>query len=408
MMENTNRNIWWGPPRKFTAVIAERKISWLELFYDLVYAIIVSRVTRLLSTHVSWTGLVDYIFLFVMVFWGWFNGSMHHDMHGSPGIRTRFMTLWQMVIAAALAVALDSPADKLLFRTTITLAVLQFYVIYLWWSVGIYDKDHRKLNRLYTIYYLLALVLTVSTLYIPDGYKRVVFLATIVLNYLPFFTMSRTNGQRLSFELSPSMLERLGLFTIIVFGESILGVVNGMDILGQMKPGAWVCFGIGIIIVFALWWIFFSLIADRESRKGFAYGRLIPAAYIPTVASLGSIGANFPCLLKTLNQPVTHDLYVSALLYGSGLCVFLWCVVMLSMLLVYPENVEHYKRRFQWFIFLSGVAIMAITFAIRHMELWQYLTAVFAILMLIIVLMTRSWYHSELVRISAEEEATTS
>jgi hypothetical protein len=35
------------------------------------------------------------------------------------------MTLWQMMAVAALAVAMNSPADKLFFHGTITLAILQ-------------------------------------------------------------------------------------------------------------------------------------------------------------------------------------------------------------------------------------------------------------------------------------------
>src|SRR5687768_1331752 len=87
-------NIWWGPPRKFDPRIAERKISWLELFYDLVYVIAIARITHHLAEHPSWHGLADYAYLFIMIFWGWINGSLYHDLHGSPGIRTRFMTLW--------------------------------------------------------------------------------------------------------------------------------------------------------------------------------------------------------------------------------------------------------------------------------------------------------------------------
>ena len=30
---------WWGPPKKFDPHFEERRISWLELFYDLVYVI---------------------------------------------------------------------------------------------------------------------------------------------------------------------------------------------------------------------------------------------------------------------------------------------------------------------------------------------------------------------------------
>jgi low temperature requirement protein LtrA len=66
-----------GPPKKFSASVAERRISWLELFYDLVYVIVISRVTHYLALHPGRAGLFDYAYLFAMIFWGWYNGSMH-------------------------------------------------------------------------------------------------------------------------------------------------------------------------------------------------------------------------------------------------------------------------------------------------------------------------------------------
>jgi low temperature requirement protein LtrA len=119
IMSKDGFNIWWGPPKKFTTAIAERKISWLELFYDLVYVIAISRITHHLANDPEPAAIVNYFYEFAIIFWGWSNGSFHHDLHGTPGIRTRFMTLWQMVTVAALCVALGSPNETFVFRTTI-------------------------------------------------------------------------------------------------------------------------------------------------------------------------------------------------------------------------------------------------------------------------------------------------
>ena len=213
-MSKQNYNIWWGPPKKFSTHIAERKISWLELFYDLVYVIVISKITHYLAEHPSASGLLDYGYLFAMTFWGWYNGSMHHDVHGSPGIRTRFMTLWQMMAVGALAVCLDSPSESILNRTTISIMFLQLFITYLWWSVGIYDKLHRKFNLPYTFWFLSAFVLLLITFWVPLPYKRIIFWLTLVINYLPFaLTARRLKKESMDYTLSSNMTERLGLFT---------------------------------------------------------------------------------------------------------------------------------------------------------------------------------------------------
>jgi low temperature requirement protein LtrA len=116
---------WWGAPKKFSTENRDRKISWLELFYDLVYVIAISTITHSLAKQFSKSALLDYFFLFVIIFWGWLNGSLYHDLHGNEGLRTKLMTLWQMLIIAALVITLHSEQAYLLLNATIVLLVMQ-------------------------------------------------------------------------------------------------------------------------------------------------------------------------------------------------------------------------------------------------------------------------------------------
>ncbi len=261
------------------------------------------------------------------------------------------MTLWQMMAAGALAVTLDSPPDCLIFRATIALLFLQVFITYLWWSVGIYDKVHRQLNRPYTISFLVALMLMVATLAVPLPYKRIVFWVALLFNYLPFLAIGlryRRAGD--GFALSSSMTERLGQFTIIVFGEAILGVINSVSRLNKLDTIVWLCFGMGIATVFAMWWIFFSIIADREAGKGMLAGTIISFIYIPTLASLGMVGAAFPSLLSDLVAKPGFSTSQLPIIFGVSIALFLCCVSAISRFLIYPAEYERPKRLLQPFL----------------------------------------------------------
>jgi len=399
-MQKRHNNIWWGPPRKFSTQSEERKISWLELFFDLVYAIVISRTTHWLAVNNTPGGILDYAYLIVIVFWGWYNGSQYYDMHGTPGIRTRLMTLWQMVAVAALAVTLYNPSDKAVGGATIAIAILQFFITYLWWSVGIYDKKHRRYNMPYTICYLAAFALIVITLFIPQPYKRILFWITLVLNFVPPFISSRILKEHSSdFSLSTSMIERLGLFTIIVFGEAILGVINGMNNVTDLNTTAWLCFGLGILVVFSLWWIFFSLIADRNSQRGLVKGTVISMIYIVTLASLGMIGASFPGLMNDLKPGANDVLSASRLIFSISIALFLFSIVMLSRHLVYPNEYQSRKRPIQLLLLSAGLVCLAVTILMPALSLILYLLCIFLLLVFIIVIITRSWFRIELKRL---------
>ena len=387
-----HNNIWWGAPKKFTAKLEERKISWLELFYDLVYVIVISRTTHLLVINTSLLGIVDYIYLFSIIFWGWYNGSQYYDLHGAPGIRTRFMTLWQMIAVASLAVTLDSPPDKLLYRTTISIAFLQGYITYLWWSVGIYDKEHRKLNVPYTICYLLSLGLILTSLFVQNGEKRIFFWTALALNYLPPVLAARGIQSRgIVFTLSTSMVERLGLMVIIVFGEAILGVINGMSGMKEVTITQWLCFGLGILITFGLWWIFFSIIADRESKTGYAAGMTMSAIYIPAISSLGMTGAYFPAVIAAADPLF----FLLRSMYGISLSVFLLTVVAMSRFLVYPPQYIKAKKLLQPIILIAAGLISSITLLLPAVSPVYYLLAIFIVFLAIIVVITNRWYRVE-------------
>jgi low temperature requirement protein LtrA len=104
--------------------------------------------------------------------------------------------------------------------------------------------------------------------------------------------------------------ERYGLFTIILFGESVLAASNGVskaleasDISGPLIVIA----GFGLILLFALWWLYFLIPAGdglsdrRDGSYLWGYGHYL------VFASLAALGAG----LEVAVEQVGHDLAAS-------------------------------------------------------------------------------------------------
>lgn len=62
--------IFLGKPRTIENVIKNRKTSWLELFYDLIFAVVFSRLTESLLEHRTLTGFINAILTFFWLIWG--------------------------------------------------------------------------------------------------------------------------------------------------------------------------------------------------------------------------------------------------------------------------------------------------------------------------------------------------
>lgn len=55
--------IWWQRPRRTRDREAERQVTFLELFYDLVYVALIAEPAHALSGHTDLAGLAGYAFL---------------------------------------------------------------------------------------------------------------------------------------------------------------------------------------------------------------------------------------------------------------------------------------------------------------------------------------------------------
>ena len=381
---------WWGPPKKFDKNYEERRVSWLELFYDLVYVIAIARITHHLAQHLSVEAFLEYGALFILIFWGWLNGSLYYDIHGNEGLRTRLMTLWQMMIIAAFSITIDQAEGKSYYGMTIVLMIMQFFITYLWWSVGFYDKSHRRYNTPYTIFYLLSFVLMALSLILSKEWLKLLVPLVLIFNYAPPFISQRLLRQSsLDLDLSHSMVERLGLFTIIVFGELVLGVVNGISDLHLTDFSTWLKFSLAVSIVFALWWIFFTLVSNRQAKRGFATATFLELLYVPTLISLGLIAASFATLFEphSTDSPTQH-------LIGYAITIFLTGICLMMNFLEIPERFRSIIRPFRNSMAVTAIIFLVTTYFISHLEIQYFLIIVLLILLCEILFLNAVYYTS--------------
>ena len=58
---------WWRPPKRVSDQDRDRSVTFLELFYDLVYVVLIAQLSHALAAHLRWKGVWGFAFLFVIV-----------------------------------------------------------------------------------------------------------------------------------------------------------------------------------------------------------------------------------------------------------------------------------------------------------------------------------------------------
>jgi low temperature requirement protein LtrA len=115
-----SKKTWWRPPRRFEDKQNERKISWLELFYDLVYVACIGQITSHIATHTDGKDIGYAVIFFVFVYWSWINGTQYYELHGNDTIRTRWFVFLQMLAVGAVAISAPEAFRGNVFSFTVS------------------------------------------------------------------------------------------------------------------------------------------------------------------------------------------------------------------------------------------------------------------------------------------------
>jgi low temperature requirement protein LtrA len=371
---SNNLHIWWDIPKKFTRRERERKITWLELFNDLVYAGIIAQLTEHLSGEPGWEGLCRFVFFFLFVFWAWTNGAEYHDLHGNEGVRTRYMTLLEILGAAAVAICLREVYQGQHQGFALSFAFLQLIITYRWISVGYYDPTHWKLSKYYRYGYILAFVLLVASAFTDMHTAFILWGIVLPVNFLPnilsYWPISKNGDEKLIILTTDSLVERFGLFTIIVLGENIFGVIRGIAQHEEKSIAVWIMFVLAMLISFCLWWIYFDILADRRVKPGYVKYLAFYYLYIPLLASFAIVGSLYAAFLPATPPPMGVGAIGATLIqqvHSNARLIFAIAVAIILLSIVALNRINQAEEDTIWVIkpnlglLVTAAALIAIT-----------------------------------------------
>ena len=82
------------PPRLWvTDPNGERRVTWMELFFDLIFVAAVAQVGAPLAKDYGWTGLLRYGFLFVLIWWAWSGHTLYSTRFDHDDLVHRMLIL---------------------------------------------------------------------------------------------------------------------------------------------------------------------------------------------------------------------------------------------------------------------------------------------------------------------------
>jgi low temperature requirement protein LtrA len=306
------------PPQLWPADHKQRRATWMELFFDLIFVAAVAEIGKSLSADFSLTGLFRYSFLFVLIWWAWSGHTLFTTRFDSDDLVQRSFILLQSFIAAVMAAnardALDSRSSAGFGAAYAGMRLI---------LVGQYLRARhipqtRDLTTRFAAGFGIAAAVWIASAFTEAPVRYWLWTFALFIDFLtPWLAERHGLNAPPHAEHYP---ERFGLFTIILLGEFVTEVMRGIASHEYWSPSAAITAFAGIAFVFSLWWWYFDRadgagerhVRSRREQRIFS---LWSYSHLPLFISIGVAGVGFKHLIALQDGEHLH--------HAEGVILFL-------------------------------------------------------------------------------------
>lgn len=351
-----------------------RKVSWLELFYDLSFVALVAQLTYVVSDHhktlidLFHVGLVGY-----MIFLAWIGTTVSRNINKTETKKDKLLIQLQMVLAFLMSLTLPGVFEGVLMPFFLSYALIksvQLYSTHIFYIENPEEKP-KTMNVFWGTFSGTVLWCVAGFVSLPFAY--IVATMALTIDILTPLTQGKGNSKRL---LNISHLqERLGLFLILVIGESMLVVAlaNTVTSLDAGRPG--IVFS-GIILMIALWWSYFGYLEKcGEGRR--------PKNMFLHLHSHAFLFGGVILLSAAYKNFLKHE----ELLFSDQILLTVGLVIITSSMFIIRKNLETRYKVYKNIVLImtAGIPIISyvgyqtneITYSLILMTVWVALLSVF-------------------------------
>jgi low temperature requirement protein LtrA len=315
---------------------AEQRVTPLELFFDLVFVYAITQVTELMSLDPTWRGVGRGLLVLAALWWAWTGYAwLTNALEPEEGqVRAGMFAAMAAMLVVALAVPGAFVADAVLFGVAYLLVRLLNLVL-----DAIAGKRNPDLLRALARFAPTATIGPV--LILAAGVVDVRWQVALWVIALAILYSGALIGRGRGWRISPAhFAERHGLIVLIALGESIVAI--GVGAAGvSLTRGVIAAAVLGIVVIAALWWAYFDIIAVLAHRQlsetsGATRARLARDYYsylhLPMIAGIVLFALGLKKTIEHVGEPLAA---VPAVALCGGLSLYFLAHVAMRIRLVH-------------------------------------------------------------------------
>lgn len=360
-----NQNPWFKKIRIRTPEEGKRQSTWLELFTDLSFVVAIASLTRVFEHEDFRSNLLYYGGFFLAIFWIWNRFTWYATYYDNDDVPFRLTYLAAIFCILGFTASLEEVLAGEYQSAIWWYLGLEGLLLYLWSRVMRSERELRANAITFFYSYGLGTLFIIASLFVSAPGKFWWWIAAFLAELAgPMLGWYRVRGKVPVH--SDHVIERHGLFTIILLGEAVVVISDNFQYLYTHPQGYLLI--LAYLIVIAFWWIYFDAgfgFATNLSKSGsntfiFGYGQVLVFLSIALSAVALDQG------LHTFFQDhITHiNPYATWLLVSCG--AFLVTISVIQLLISTRNPFPIYAFRL-----LVGISLIIVALAVKDLAMNQ-------------------------------------
>lgn len=242
----------------------DRRVTWVELFFDLVFVAAVSQVGGPLAADYSFHELGRYAFLLLVVWWAWHGYATYATRFDTDDRVERATTLLQMVAVIFMAANAEEGLDSESSAGFAAAYAAMRLVLAARYLRAVRRPGARRLAMESAGGFGAAALVWLVSSVTPVPWRYACWAVALAIDLGTAIVASRH-----TLTLPPHaahLPERFGLFTLILLGEAIVAVMKGIQGQPEWSWPAATAAASGVALVCAVWWAYFEGAAAAGHR----------------------------------------------------------------------------------------------------------------------------------------------
>jgi low temperature requirement protein LtrA len=240
-----------------------RKVTWFELFFDLVFVVVVAQLSGTYAQHFDGPGAAGSVLLLLAMWWCWLGHTFHATRFDEQRPDQRLLGLAQIVAVIVIGYGVSDAYGARGAAFALGLAAFKALLLLAHLREWRWPGARGLIRAYASLYGLQALLWAVSAAAAPPLRLALWGVALALDLASPWWVARYTAEVRPHPEHLP---ERFGLFTIILLGEGLASVVHALDHGPALHLQAVLAALSGMTLSFLTWLGYFEVARAHGER----------------------------------------------------------------------------------------------------------------------------------------------